>query len=120
LFGQPKLGDASAPSAKNLQSNPKIMASKDVEMKPLTLDTDVEKVKEQDKEKETPLVVKLSPTQEIKANIALIQRGVSSMEPRFSHRVLRTLTSLRKMLTADIISQAVDENLVKGTESTET
>ena len=51
------------------------MASKDVEMKPLTLDTDIEK----DKDKETPPVVKLSPTQEIKANIALIQRGVSSM-----------------------------------------
>jgi 26S proteasome regulatory subunit N3 len=88
------------------------MANKDVETKPLTLDMDVDKVKEKDKE--TPPVVKLSPTQEIKANIALIQRGVSSMEPRFSHRVLRTLTGLRKTLTAEIISQAVDENLVKG------
>jgi 26S proteasome regulatory subunit N3 len=96
------------------------MASKDVEMKPLTLDTDIEKNKEQDKDKETPPVVKLSPTQEIKANIGLIQRGVSSMEPRFSHRVLRTLTTLRKVLTAEIISQAVDENLIKGTQSLET
>lgn len=91
------------------------MASKDVEMKPLTLDTDVDATKNKEKEKEAPPVVKLTPTQEIKANIGLIQRGVSSMEPRFSHRVLRTLTGLRKTLTAEIISQAVDENLVKGT-----
>jgi len=94
------------------------MAGKDVEMKPLTLDTDVEKVKEKDKETPPP-VTKLSPTQEIKENIGLIQRGVSSMEPRFSHRVLRTLTGLRKMLTVEILSQAMDENLTKGVASSQ-
>jgi 26S proteasome regulatory subunit N3 len=89
------------------------MASKDVEMKPLTLDTDV-KEKESKENKDSPPAAKLTPTQEIKANIILIQRGVSSMEPRFSHRVLRTLTGMRKTLTAEVLSQAIEENLVKG------
>lgn len=86
------------------------MASKDVEMKPLTIDTDVKEAKE----KENVPAATLTPSQEIKANIALIQRGVSSMEPRFAHRVLRTLTGMRKTLTAEILSQAIEENLVKG------
>lgn len=89
------------------------MASKDVEMKPLTIDTDIKDSKDKEN-KDAPPPVKLTPTQEIKANIALIQRGVSSMEPRFAHRVLRTLTGMRKMLTAEILSQAIEENLAKG------
>jgi 26S proteasome regulatory subunit N3 len=88
------------------------MADKDVEMKPLVLDTDVTTTKD-DKPTTTP-DSKLSPNQEIKANVALIQRGVQSMEPRFAHRVLRGLTGLRKALTAEILDKAIEENLVKG------
>jgi 26S proteasome regulatory subunit N3 len=88
------------------------MADKDVEMKTLTLDTDVSAAKEKEKEKEAP--PKLTPNQEIKENVAMIQRGVSSMEPRFAHRVLRTLTGMRKTLTAEVVARAIDENLVKG------
>lgn len=82
------------------------MATKDVEMSTVT---------EQPKtEEKPPAPIKLTPAQEIKANIALIQRGVSSMEPRFSHRVLRTLTGMRKQLNAQVVTQAITENLVKG------
>ncbi|PVF98725.1 putative 26S proteasome non-ATPase regulatory subunit p58 [Serendipita vermifera] len=87
------------------------MADKDVEMKTLTLDTDVSAPKDKEREKEA--APKLTPNQEIKANVALIQRGVSSMEPRFAHRVLRTLTGMRKTLTAEVIAKAIEENLVK-------
>ncbi|KAG8757396.1 26S proteasome non-ATPase regulatory subunit [Serendipita sp. 396] len=89
------------------------MAAKDTEMKNLTLDTDVAA---KDKEKNAPVdegAKKLTPVQEIKANVALIQRGVSSMEPRFAHRVLRGLTGLRKVLNSQVIAQAIEENLVK-------
>ncbi|KAI9509041.1 diphenol oxidase-A2 [Russula earlei] len=39
-----------------------------------------------------------SPVVEIKSNIALIERAVSTLEPRFTIRVLRSLTALRKRL----------------------
>lgn len=90
------------------------MAEKDVEMKPLTLDTDVSPKDDKDKEKANAAPPKLTPNQEIKANVALIQRGVQSMEPRFAHRVLRGLTGLRKALTVEILEKAIEENLVKG------
>lgn len=79
-------------------------------MKPLKLDTDVAN---KDKESKDAAPKKLTPAQEIKANVALIERGVGSMEPRFAHRALRNLTALRKSLTAEAIAQAIDENLVK-------
>lgn len=51
--------------------------------------------------------------QEIKGNVQLIERGVASMEPRFAHRVLRTLTALRKRLNADVL-RAVIEDTIDG------
>ncbi|KAL7421790.1 26S proteasome non-ATPase regulatory subunit [Cryptotrichosporon argae] len=54
---------------------------------------------------------------EILANIALIGRGVSSMEPRFTIRVLRTLTTLRKKLDRDALRTAIEQALPKGSRS---
>ena len=55
-----------------------------------------------------PSVAPLSPTAEIKANVAFIERGVSTLEPRFTHRVLRTLTSLRKKLNWKVLRDAIE------------
>ncbi|KAG6377422.1 diphenol oxidase-A2 [Boletus reticuloceps] len=51
-----------------------------------------------------------TPTAEIKSNIALIERAVGDLEPRFTHRVLRSLTALRKRLDNKIIRDAIEEN----------
>jgi 26S proteasome regulatory subunit N3 len=55
-----------------------------------------------------------SPAAEIKANLGLIHRGVVSLEPRFTNRVLRGLTTLRKKLTSAIFRDVVSEVYAKG------
>ncbi|CAE6411024.1 unnamed protein product [Rhizoctonia solani] len=52
---------------------------------------------------------------EIKTNLALLDRAVSTVEPRFTIRVLRNLTGLRKKLNADHLREAVSLNYPKGT-----
>ncbi|KII87567.1 hypothetical protein PLICRDRAFT_54649 [Plicaturopsis crispa FD-325 SS-3] len=79
----------------------------DVEMKP-TNDKKEEKVEET-----TPSPP--SPVAEIKSNVALIERAVSTLEPRFTHRVLRALTALRKKIDDKILRDAIEEVYVKDT-----
>ncbi|CAL1699562.1 unnamed protein product [Somion occarium] len=76
----------------------------DVEMKSAD-----EKKAEEAKEEEKPKKIPLTPAAEIKQNAALIERAVSTFEPRFTHRVLRTLTSLKKRLDADALRDAIEE-----------
>ncbi|KAL4061705.1 PCI domain-containing protein [Scleroderma yunnanense] len=52
----------------------------------------------------------LTPTAEIKTNISLIERAVTELEPRFTHRVLRTLTALRKRIDNKVLRDAIEEN----------
>lgn len=84
----------------------------DVEMKPV----DEEKKAEEEKKEESkePSPPPLTPTAEIKANVALIERAVSTLEPRFTHRVLRTLTALRKKLDDAILREAISEVYTTG------
>ncbi|EIW78381.1 diphenol oxidase-A2 [Coniophora puteana RWD-64-598 SS2] len=49
------------------------------------------------------------PAVEIKANIGLIERAVNDIEPRFTHRVLRSLTALRKRINYDVLREAVEQ-----------
>ncbi|KAI0296401.1 diphenol oxidase-A2 [Russula brevipes] len=51
----------------------------------------------------------LSPVAEIKSNVTLIERAVSTIEPRFTIRVLRSLTALRKRLDDKALRDAVSE-----------
>ncbi|KJA18425.1 hypothetical protein HYPSUDRAFT_45276 [Hypholoma sublateritium FD-334 SS-4] len=78
----------------------------DVEMKPSEAKPAEEK-KATTEEKPAP-PAPISPVVEIKNNIALIDRAVSTLEPRFTHRVLRTLTALRKRLDDTILRNAVE------------
>ncbi|THH08392.1 hypothetical protein EW146_g9007 [Bondarzewia mesenterica] len=80
----------------------------DVEMKPADEKAKVEEKKDENDAKETPPAPP-SPAAEIKSNAALIERAVSTMEPRFTHRVLRTLTALRKRLDYKVLHDAVVE-----------
>lgn len=67
--------------------------------------------KEEAKKEEAKIVL---PTVEIKANIALIERGVAELEPRFTHRVLRSLTALRKRIDSKVLRDAIEENYPAG------
>ena len=80
----------------------------DVDMKPVEeKDKKVDEKTEAEEKKEQK---KPPPTvpEEIKANAALIERAVSTLEPRFTLRVLRTLTALRKRLNNRNIVEAVE------------
>jgi len=80
----------------------------DVEMKPAEDKTSDEKKKEE--QKPAPI----SPAAEIKINVALIDRAVSTLEPRFTHRVLRTLTALQKRIDDSVLRDAILAIYPKG------
>ena len=82
----------------------------DVEMKPTTEDKSSDKKKEEDQKPSLPP----SPLTEIKNNIALLERAVSTLEPRFTHRVLRTLTALRKRTNDTVLREAIELAYSKG------
>ncbi|KAG1050586.1 hypothetical protein G6F43_007150 [Rhizopus delemar] len=46
---------------------------------------------------------------DIKRNFALLERSVETAEARFTTRVLRTLPSIRRRLTCDILAQVISE-----------
>ena len=54
------------------------------------------------------------PPADIAGNVALIARAVSTQEPRFSFRALRKLNTLRKKLTAAILTESVRQHLKDG------
>ncbi|KAI0064323.1 diphenol oxidase-A2 [Artomyces pyxidatus] len=78
----------------------------DVEMKPADEKTRKDADKKDEKET-TPTPP--SAVSEIKSNIALIDRAVSTLEPRFTHRVLRSLAALRKRLNDTVLRDAIAE-----------
>ncbi|KAL1741929.1 PCI domain-containing protein [Schizophyllum fasciatum] len=79
----------------------------DVEMKPA--DSKDKKEEKNEKKEEPKPLPPPTPQQEIKANVALIERAVSMMEPRFTHRVLRTLTALRKRIDDAVLRDAIQD-----------
>ena len=46
---------------------------------------------------------------EIKLNFTLLERGVANFDPRFSLRVLRSIPSLRRKVTADVLIKVITE-----------
>jgi 26S proteasome regulatory subunit N3 len=45
----------------------------------------------------------------IKANFGLLERAVSQFDPRFTLRVLRSISSIRKHLSADVLAQVISD-----------
>jgi 26S proteasome regulatory subunit N3 len=87
----------------------------DVEMKPVDKksDKDTKDTKDKEESSSTPAAPP-SPASEIKTNLALIHRGVISLEPRFTNRVLRSLNTLRKKLNGAILRDVIAEVYAKG------
>lgn len=46
---------------------------------------------------------------DIKTNFTLLERAVAHFDPRFTLRVLRSISSMRKHITADVISEVIVE-----------
>jgi 26S proteasome regulatory subunit N3 len=84
------------------------MSTEDVEMKATEDETKQEQTEES---KET---VQQSPAAEIMANLVLVDRAVSSLEPRYTHRVLRSLTSLTKKLNPNVLKDAIQQSYIAG------
>ncbi|BEJ12013.1 hypothetical protein CspHIS471_0204730 [Cutaneotrichosporon sp. HIS471] len=59
----------------------------------------------------------LTVEDEILNNITLIGRAVATAEPRFTTRVLRTLTHLRKKITKPVLKDALDRAFPKGSKT---
>ncbi|KAF3059982.1 putative 26S proteasome regulatory subunit rpn3 [Daldinia childiae] len=68
---------------------------------------------EMDVDKPEDLEVKIDPVTQaitdIKSNFALLDRAVALFDARFSLRALRSISSLRKRLTPDILAQVIAE-----------
>jgi hypothetical protein len=127
-----KGGEGKTFGARDLDASPSLLSSAssfsfscppttmpDVEMKPADNKDDKkkkdEKKEEKKEKKEEPPKPPPTPVQEIKYNVVLIERAVATMEPRFAHRALRTLTGLRRRLDDVVLRNAVNEVFVKGT-----
>lgn len=83
----------------------------DVPMKPANEKKKEEKkenTKPEEEEKEEPKKEPPTVPQEIRSNALLIDRAVSTLEPRFTLRVLRTLTALRKRLNSKVLAEAIE------------
>ncbi|KAK7899741.1 26S proteasome non-ATPase regulatory subunit [Exophiala xenobiotica] len=62
------------------------------------------------KETEPPVDPQEKAIAEIKANLPLLERAVSQFDPRFSLRVLRSIPSVRKHLSAYVIATVVTDS----------
>ena len=83
----------------------------DVDMKPTE---DKLSDKKNEEEQKPPPPSPPSPLTEIKNNVVLLERAVSTLEPRFTHRVLRTLTALRKRVNDTVLREAIELIYAKG------
>lgn len=89
----------------------------DIEMKPANKSKGEKKDEKKDEtkeEKKEEVKPPPTPVADIKSNVALIERAVSTLEPRFTHRVLRTLTSLRKRIDDKVLHDAIGELYPRG------
>lgn len=77
---------------------------KPVDEKETKKDAEKSEEKKPEEHKKQPLPVPV----EIRGNAALIDRAVSTLEPRYTLRVLRTLSALRKRLTSKALSDAIE------------
>jgi 26S proteasome regulatory subunit N3 len=82
----------------------------DVEMKSIDESKKKDNTEEKKLEEAKAEPQKLPPTvpEEIKTNLTLIERAVSTFEPRFTLRVLRTLAALRKRLSDATLTEAIE------------
>ncbi|KAI2913034.1 hypothetical protein CBS147343_5299 [Aspergillus niger] len=52
---------------------------------------------------------KTKAIQDIKTNFTLLERAVTHFDPRFTLRVLRSISSMRKHITGDVLAEVIEE-----------
>ncbi|PWY79393.1 terpenoid synthase [Aspergillus sclerotioniger CBS 115572] len=52
---------------------------------------------------------KVKAIQDIKTNFTLLERAVTHFDPRFTLRVLRSISSMRKHITGDVLAEVIEE-----------
>ena len=88
------------------------MAVVDIEMSTTTDDKKADDKKKSKEEESAPAPAPVpppTPVAIIKTNIALIERAVTTLEPRFTHRVLRNLAGLRKRIDDKVLRDAIKD-----------
>lgn len=64
-----------------------------------------------------PVLTKEAVLADIKSNFALLDRAVALFDARFSLRALRSISSIRKRLTPDILARAISETYAPSSAS---
>ncbi|KAI5795250.1 proteasome regulatory subunit C-terminal-domain-containing protein [Geopyxis carbonaria] len=70
--------------------------------------------KKDDEKKEEEVVKEVDPVEEIQSNFKLLERAVALFDSRFTLRVLRSIASLRRKLTSDILAKVINEYYPAG------
>ncbi|KAL8930381.1 MAG: hypothetical protein Q9172_000090 [Xanthocarpia lactea] len=88
--------------------NSKLLGGKDKESHDDTAMDNADQVEggEEDVQKVDP---KIKAVSDIKANYALLERAVTHFDARFTLRVLRSISSIRKHLSPDLLAQVITE-----------
>ncbi|CEL07760.1 Putative 26S proteasome non-ATPase regulatory subunit 3 [Aspergillus calidoustus] len=58
-------------------------------------------------EPESEIDPKAKAIQDIKTNFTLLERAVAHFDPRFTLRVLRSISSMRKQITSDVLAEVI-------------
>ncbi|OJJ43402.1 hypothetical protein ASPZODRAFT_154591 [Penicilliopsis zonata CBS 506.65] len=64
---------------------------------------------EEDAQKTEEVDPRAKAIQDIKANFTLLERAVTHFDPRFTLRVLRSISSMRKHITPDVLTEVIVE-----------
>ncbi|KAK4918215.1 26S proteasome non-ATPase regulatory subunit [Elasticomyces elasticus] len=71
---------------------------------------------EEEKKPEEPSIdPKVKASTDIKSNVALLEKAVSQFDPRHTLRVLRTIPSIRKQLSVDLLAHAIIDTYMTPT-----
>ncbi|CAG8689209.1 10895_t:CDS:2, partial [Racocetra fulgida] len=97
-------------TAKKLEESSKskpIETTEEVNMAVENQDIEMEHADEVDDTEKKALEADALLLSDLRQNFTLLERAVSTIESRFTTRVLRTTASIRKRLTADLLAQAI-------------
>ncbi|KAL5337542.1 isoprenoid synthase domain-containing protein [Aspergillus crustosus] len=69
-------------------------------------------------EPESDIDPRVKAIQDIKTNFTLLERAVAHFDPRFTLRVLRSISSMRKQITADVLAEVIVDTYPKSSTTT--
>ncbi|CAG8753631.1 14593_t:CDS:2, partial [Racocetra persica] len=98
---------ATAKKLEESSKNKPIETTEEVNMTVENQDIEMEHADEVDDTEKKALEADALLLSDLRQNFTLLERAVSTIESRFTTRVLRTTASIRKRLTADLLAQAI-------------